>query len=138
MSRCCCGKYDLKDDIAFVSNGYQHEIYGPQKNFCGPSDKHDMRNMHNRINQLEAERDRLKADVKQWELGKLVAEPIFDQVNGLRKQLQARDSALEKAKDNFIKIKRQSGHHGIRPGFQVINTYADEALRAIEAAKEVK
>ena len=55
IMRCCCGKKDIDEPI-FV-NDYRHEPYGPVGNFCGPSYKHDIRDL-----KAEVERLRVFAD----------------------------------------------------------------------------
>ncbi len=146
MSRCCCGKYDLKDDIAFVSNGYQHEIYGPQKNFCGQADRHIMWEMHNRINQLEQERDRLKKQCMDAECpgASFIAEGSAEweeraknaesEMKELTIKLHARDDALSAAKKLRLCFPDTVKAAKFDIPRYIIDEF-DEKLKAVEAEK---
>lgn len=64
--KCCCGKTWIFDgEISSLSGGIMHERPGEVKEqrFCGPITAHDLRDAHQRIAELEAERDRLTAAV---------------------------------------------------------------------------
>jgi len=41
--RCCCGKKDIDGPIAI--NNIMHEPLGPIGNFCGPVDRHTIRDL---------------------------------------------------------------------------------------------
>ena len=48
--RCCCGKKDISEPI--IINDYVHEPFGVEGNFCGPLDKHDIRDLTNKVEEL--------------------------------------------------------------------------------------
>lgn len=49
--RCCCGKKQIDEPI--IINNYVHEPFGPVGNFCGPLKDHKIRDLQNRIIELE-------------------------------------------------------------------------------------
>ncbi len=59
MCRCCCGKITDIDEMPMVLNDYQHEILGPERNFCGPKKNHLIRDLQARVETLELENERL-------------------------------------------------------------------------------
>lgn len=54
MPRCCCGRYQLEFE-SFMVNDIIHQVLGPERNFCGPAWRHDLRLAEERIAALEAE-----------------------------------------------------------------------------------
>jgi len=42
--QCCCGRFKELEE-PFQINDYRHEPYGKEGNFCGPSYKHDIRDL---------------------------------------------------------------------------------------------
>lgn len=61
MGRCCCGQLNLEDDGPSIHNDYQHEVLGPEGNFCGPKINHDIRDLRERVFELEKELDQAHA-----------------------------------------------------------------------------
>jgi len=56
--RCCCGKKDIIDEPIIINN-MMHEPFGPEGNFCGPVDRHTIR-------ELLADNKRLKRALKKY------------------------------------------------------------------------
>jgi len=48
---CCCCQINFEDqkDGVLIINDIQHEIYGVEGNFCGPVDKHTIRDLEKEV-----------------------------------------------------------------------------------------
>ena len=57
-NRCCCGKYSNVDAGGFISNCTQHMPINTGS-FCGPVDRHIIATLHDKIKELEGDKERL-------------------------------------------------------------------------------
>ena len=60
--RCCCGRFDSLTE-SMIINETQHEILGPARNFCGPTYKHELRDMKEQLDALELIIQKIVRDV---------------------------------------------------------------------------
>ncbi len=63
--RCCCGNFqELCEGMSVMVNNYIHQPLGPEGNFCGPKERHDLRDAKARIADLECQLAEARGNVE--------------------------------------------------------------------------
>ena len=63
ISRCCCGRisnFGDENSDAVIINEKVHELLGPAGNFCGPVDRHTIRDMERRLKEADLMLDEVR------------------------------------------------------------------------------